>query len=157
MGFWNWYVSRGRITRRTWWLYYSLPLFVLALLAWVADVQLGQVQLTTAVDGGFFTSPDYGPVSQLMALLTVVPGISSTVTRLHDRGHSGWWLLFALIPVAGTVFLLVQTGFLAGEQHTNWYGPVPPPGSAGSYPDDPESPRDPLQHRAPDHLPPDWR
>ena len=41
MSFSAWYVSRGRITRRTWWLLYTLPMAGLAILAMIADASLG--------------------------------------------------------------------------------------------------------------------
>ena len=37
----QWYVSRGRITRRTFWLHYVLPLIALSVLAEVADLAAG--------------------------------------------------------------------------------------------------------------------
>ena len=56
------------------------------------------------------------------------------MTRLHDRGHSAWWLLFNLLPIAGPIVLLVQM-CLAGEPDPNAYGP--PPGSPSRYLDPP--------------------
>ncbi|WP_448626960.1 DUF805 domain-containing protein [Geodermatophilus sp. URMC 64] len=35
----------------------------------------------------------------LVAHVVLVPGMSATVTRLHDRGHSAWWLCWGLVPV----------------------------------------------------------
>jgi uncharacterized membrane protein YhaH (DUF805 family) len=48
------YVTRGRIARKTYWLFSFLP------------------------------------IRTLVVLATLVPSISSTVTELHDRGHSAW-------------------------------------------------------------------
>jgi len=45
--------------------------------------------------------------------------------RLHDRGQSAWRLLFALIPIAGPLYLLINLGFLAGTRGDNQYGPDP--------------------------------
>jgi uncharacterized membrane protein YhaH (DUF805 family) len=79
-------------------------------------------------------------LSALVSLALIVPSISSQVTRLHDRDHSAWWLLFGLIPVVGGILLLVQTGFLPGTAGPDKYGPppaghshVPEPGSPASY------------------------
>jgi hypothetical protein len=41
MGLGEWYLRRGRIDRRTWWLHYTLPIFGLSLLANLADAALG--------------------------------------------------------------------------------------------------------------------
>ena len=62
-------------------------------------------------------------MSTAISLLTVVPSISSTVARLHDRGHSAWWLLWFLLPLVGVIVLLVQNGFLRGDGGPNKYGP----------------------------------
>ena len=45
------------------------------------------------------------------------------MARLHDRGHSAWWLLWYLLPPLGVVVLLVQNGFLRGDGGPNKYGP----------------------------------
>jgi uncharacterized membrane protein YhaH (DUF805 family) len=47
----------------------------------------------------------------------LVPTATLAVRRLHDSGHSAWWLLVALIPVLGTVVLL------AGSTTTGTTGP----------------------------------
>ncbi|CCH90169.1 conserved membrane protein of unknown function [Modestobacter italicus] len=112
----QWYVSRGRITRRTFWLTYVLPILGASIVAAVIDALIGS-------DYG----AGYGIVGALVALATIVPSISSTVTRLHDRDHSAWWLLFGLIPLVGGILLLIQTGFLPGTEGPNSYGPPPAP------------------------------
>jgi uncharacterized membrane protein YhaH (DUF805 family) len=135
MTFGEWYVRRGRIPRRTFWLHYTLPLALLGILASVADASLGyQVFPTAPVESDSMYTYTGGPVSTLVSLLTLVPSISSTVTRLHDRGHSAWWLLWWLLPVIGWVLLIVQTGFLRGTGRPNRYGPPPAPGQAGTRP-----------------------
>jgi len=47
------------------------------------------------------------------------------VARLHDRGHSAWWLLWFLLPVVGWIVLFVQNAFLRGDGGPNRYGPAP--------------------------------
>jgi uncharacterized membrane protein YhaH (DUF805 family) len=130
-----WFARQGRITRRTWWLHYTLPFVALVLLAAIADSALGYP--------GFGTMPEYagtlyartgGPVSTVVELFCLVPAISSGVARLHDRNHSGWWMLFAWLPVIGAIVLFVQQGCLAGDDFDNSYGPAVPPGCSGSFP-----------------------
>lgn len=41
----------------------------------------------------------------LIAML--LPLLAVGARRLHDIGKSGWWLLFALVPVAGIVLLTI--------------------------------------------------
>ena len=120
----QWYVRRGRISRRVYWLHYVVPIAVLTLVAGVVDGALGYPGLTgTATDSGGFYAATGGPVSTLATLATLVPSISSSVTRLHDRDHSAWWLLWLLLPIIGWLVLLVQNGFLRGTPGANQYGP----------------------------------
>ena len=121
MSFWQWYVRRGRIDRRTWWLQYTLPLAGLALLAFLADLSMGNTDLTAVAAGG---SP-YGPLVLTVVLLTAPASISASATRLHDRGMPAWWLLLGLVPYVGGLALLVLNGFLRGDGGPNRYGPPP--------------------------------
>ncbi|MCW2675948.1 MAG: conserved rane protein of unknown function [Modestobacter sp.] len=130
MSFGQWYLRRGRITRRTYWLHYVLPITALGVLAFLADLALGLATLDgSASSNSASGSVQLGWISIIVSLLTVVPSISSQVTRLHDRGHSAWWLMFALIPLVGAILLLVQTGFLRGDGGPNRYGPPPAGGT----------------------------
>lgn len=135
MSFGQWYLRRGRIDRRTYWLHYFLPIVGLSVLALLADLAFGFATLdATATSTSASGALSLGWFSLAVTLLTIVPSISSEVTRLHDRNHSAWWLLFGLIPVVGGILLFVQTGFLRGDGGPNRYGP--PPGSPhGPVPD----------------------
>jgi uncharacterized membrane protein YhaH (DUF805 family) len=61
---------------------------------------------------------------QLFALFTLLPAIAVAVRRLHDTGRSGWWCLLQLVPLVGTIVVLV---FLVedGQPGENRYGPNP--------------------------------
>ena len=119
VSFWQWYVRRGRIDRRTWWLHYSVPLGVLSVLALLADLSMGNTHLADVAAGG---SP-YGPIVLTVVLLTLPASISASATRLHDRGMPAWWLLLGLVPYLGGLALLVLNGFLRGDGGPNRYGP----------------------------------
>ena len=41
------------------------------------------------------------------ALIALIPGLAVGVRRLHDTNRSGWMLLIALIPLIGTILLIV--------------------------------------------------
>lgn len=58
--------------------------------------------------------------SSLFNLLTFLPNISLAIRRLHDTGHSGWWLLAPSVPTFATGFTLV----LAGTQAASLVGVV---------------------------------
>ena len=134
----QWYVSRGRITRRTFWLHYFFPILALSVLAVVADLAFGFSELETSTTSTSASADlGLGPIAIVMALLTLVPSISSTVTRLHDQDRSAVWLLLALIPFLGWVALLVLCGAVDSTRGANKYGP-PPAGQVMAEPGYPQ-------------------
>jgi uncharacterized membrane protein YhaH (DUF805 family) len=114
----QWYVRRGRIARRVFWLQYMLPIMAAAFVAALIDATLGLWLIEPSV-----TQSGIGALSLAVTLATLVPSISSYVTRLHDLGHSAWWMLWGLIPFFGAIMLFIQTGFLRGDSDSNQYGP----------------------------------
>lgn len=54
----------------------------------------------------------------------LLPSMAVAVRRLHDINKSGWWILLNLIPVVGSVCLLVMA-CIKGDQGDNEYGPDP--------------------------------
>jgi uncharacterized membrane protein YhaH (DUF805 family) len=125
VNFGEWYLCRGRISRRTWWLHYGVVISVLSVLAALADASMGYPVFSAPVEPVDLYDYVGGPVSLFITLFTLAPSISSTVARLHDRGHSAWWLLWFLVPVVGWILLFVQNGFLRGDGGPNRYGPAP--------------------------------
>jgi uncharacterized membrane protein YhaH (DUF805 family) len=51
--------------------------------------------------------------------------LALTVKRLHDRGKSPAWLLVALVPLLGPVWLAIELGFFPGTHGENRYGADP--------------------------------
>lgn len=43
----------------------------------------------------------------IISLALCIPTLAITVRRLHDIGKTGWWILIAMIPLAGPVWLLI--------------------------------------------------
>lgn len=96
----------GRISRRTFWIRGFLPLTLLSLGFWLVD--------------GFIEAD--GILELIGAILLLWPSLAINVKRWHDRGKSGWWVLVGLIPIAGPIWALVETGFLPGDAGPNAYG-----------------------------------
>jgi uncharacterized membrane protein YhaH (DUF805 family) len=124
----TWYVRRGRIGRRTYWLHYALPLTGAYLVAAVLDISLGLAWYSTSYESygsyGYGASATFsgGPITLIVSLALLAPSISASVTRFHDRGLSAWWLLWALVPIAGGIVLFVVNGCLRGDDGPNRYG-----------------------------------
>ena len=57
----------------------------------------------------------------LMSVVMVIPSVAVAVRRLHDQGRSGGLVFVGLVPVIGTIILLVLMA-LPGESHTNRFG-----------------------------------
>ncbi|TXI92740.1 MAG: DUF805 domain-containing protein [Burkholderiaceae bacterium] len=66
---------------------------------------------------------------ELSVLLVNVPGLvllcCACIQRLHDRNYSAWYLLLALIPVLGALWLIWQLVFRAGIADDNRWGKNP--------------------------------
>lgn len=103
----------GRARRKEYWMY---TLF--AMLTYL--VALG---LDTSMDLGIGGLP-YGPFYLITALALLIPGLAVSVRRMHDLGKSGWMLLIALIPLVGSIWLLVLLAS-NGQPHDNNYGSDP--------------------------------
>jgi uncharacterized membrane protein YhaH (DUF805 family) len=61
------------------------------------------------------------PLSLLVSLGLLLPNLALAVRRLHDTDRSGWWLLIGLIPIVGSLVLLVFY-LLPGTQGQNRFG-----------------------------------
>ena len=96
----------GRSSRSAYWWFYLFGVLVL-IVALIIDYALG-------------TS---GIIYALAALALLLPNLAVFVRRLHDAGHSGWWLLIALLPLIGAIVLLVFT--LQGSDAPNQWGSGP--------------------------------
>ena len=63
-------------------------------------------------------------LSLLYSLAILVPSLAVTVRRLHDTSRSGLWILISLVPLIGSIWLLVLM-FLDGTVGDNKWGPDP--------------------------------
>ena len=63
-------------------------------------------------------------LSAVVGLGLLCPTLAVAVRRLHDIGKSGWYYLFCLIPLAGTIILLIWFA-KDSEPGDNMYGPNP--------------------------------
>ncbi|OKL42412.1 DUF805 domain-containing protein [Pseudovibrio exalbescens] len=46
------------------------------------------------------------PISALVGLFLLIPGLAVSVRRLHDIDRTGWWLLLHFVPLIGVLVLL---------------------------------------------------
>ena len=117
----NWYldvlkkyaVFTGRARRKEYWMF-TLFQIIFLVVAMILDNIIG-----TAIDG-----VGYGLFYIVYALATLIPSLAAGVRRLHDTGRSGWMLLIGLIPIVGSIWLLVLM-VLEGNPGENEYGADP--------------------------------
>jgi uncharacterized membrane protein YhaH (DUF805 family) len=118
----NWYKKvvfenyanfNGRARRSEYW-WFVLMNIIFAVIAAVIDGMLGTN----------FEPLPYGYVYFAYALAVLIPGLAVAIRRLHDTGKSGWFVLIALVPLIGGIWLLVLL-CSNGVQGENEYGPDP--------------------------------
>jgi uncharacterized membrane protein YhaH (DUF805 family) len=66
------------------------------------------------------------PLLNILLLPIIVPMLTVSVRRLHDRGKSGRWMLIALIPIVGPIIYLAGM-MIDSAPGANQYGPYPNP------------------------------
>jgi len=87
---------------------------IISIVLSIIDAILG----TPGAEGGA------GLLSGIYSLAVLIPSIAVAIRRLHDTGRSGWWILISLVPLIGTIVLLVFT-VQDSQPGDNEYGPNP--------------------------------
>jgi uncharacterized membrane protein YhaH (DUF805 family) len=111
----NWYldvlkkyaVFGGRARRKEYWMFILFNV-IIAMVLGVVEALLG--------------SP--GVLGMLYCLAVVIPSIAVAVRRLHDTDRSGWWFLIVLVPLIGSIVLIVFM-VLDSTPGQNQYGENP--------------------------------
>ena len=81
---------KGRASRSEFW-WFNLHVCLMMILAMVGEYWFG-------TDGILYC---------IVCLVLILPSLSCSVRRLHDKDKSGWWLLVEFIPLIGGIVLLV--------------------------------------------------
>jgi uncharacterized membrane protein YhaH (DUF805 family) len=100
-------IFEGRARRKEYW-YFTLAQFIISI---VPSIIVTQIKFLTIL-GIIYT------------LAMFVPVLAVTVRRLHDINRSGLYILFALIPIAGSIILIIWLA-KEGDAGDNQYGPDP--------------------------------
>ena len=106
-------VFQGRAQRAEYW--YFVLFYV------VAYTILGFLDGSLAREG---EELQWGLLTGVFALATLVPSLAVSVRRLHDTNRSGWWMLLVFLPLIGQLVLLVFM-VLDGTPGANRFGPDP--------------------------------
>ena len=106
-------VFSGRARRMEFWYFVLFNLVVYIVLSLI-DTLLGTYNIVSGV----------GLLSGIYSLAVLIPTLALWVRRLHDIDRTGWWILINLIPLIGTIVLLVFA-LTPGTPGSNRYGPDP--------------------------------
>jgi uncharacterized membrane protein YhaH (DUF805 family) len=60
----------------------------------------------------------------LYLLIMLIPSLAVLTRRLHDAGHSGWWVFLNFVPLIGSVWVLILV-LQEGQRGDNRYGRDP--------------------------------
>ena len=71
-------------------------------------------------------------IGLLVELALLLPSLAVGIRRLHDISRSGWWILIGLIPLVGTIILIVWSA-QDSSPGTNEYGESPKAIAGGGY------------------------
>ncbi len=99
-------VFSGRARRKEYW-YFALFSIIISIVLSVIDNLIG-----------FYV------LASLYSLAVLLPSIGVSIRRLHDTGRTGWWIFIGLIPLIGTVILIIYM-VIDSQEGTNQYGPSP--------------------------------
>ena len=106
-------VFSGRSRRMEYWYFVLFNIIVAVVLA-----------LIDMLIGTFSGVSNIGLLSGIYSLAVLIPTLAVMVRRLHDIDRTGWWILINLIPLVGTIVLLVFA-LTPGTPGSNRYGPDP--------------------------------
>ena len=97
----------GRAMRSEYWWWFLFTI--------LANVALSVVELAVGLTG---------VLTGLWVIGTFLPGLAVAVRRLHDRGHSGWFILIVFIPLIGALIFFYQM-VMPGDDVSNEHGDPP--------------------------------
>lgn len=122
----NYCVFTGRASRSEYWWFFLFTSIVGTLLS-IPSINSTLAMISAASQHGAPVMPTtsvFSYLSQLWSVAILLPSLGLLFRRLHDTGRSGWNWLWGLLPVIGTIVLLV---FLCSPSTPaeNKYGPVP--------------------------------
>ena len=84
---------QGRASRSEYWWFQLFLLLVYAALGMIGFALGGIKSASMLFD--------------VAALGLFLPSLAVMVRRLHDTNHSGWWYWIALVPLIGSILLLI--------------------------------------------------
>ena len=108
---------QGRLNRQPFWLVSVVMAIVM--------IVVGGITGATGHANGHANSPIAAIVLVIVWLIGLWISLAIQTKRWHDRDKSAWWLLMNLVPIVGSIWVLVEVGFLRGTEGSNRFGADP--------------------------------
>ena len=141
-GFRGYFTFTGRSSRSEFWFWFLFYFIIsIPLSAWLQSSMNTEVyyDLLESLQSGVIPSnfsaasiyTDGGTSAIIYTVISVlffIPNLAISIRRLHDSGHSGWWMLLILIlfPACDIGDIIMLVFAIQPSQPTeNKYGPVP--------------------------------
>ncbi|MBX9997643.1 MULTISPECIES: DUF805 domain-containing protein [Priestia] len=86
----NYATFQGRATRKEYWMF--------VLFNFIISCVLSAIEFMTEKPTFLLT---------IYVVAVFIPSLAVTARRLQDTGRSGWWQLISIIPVIGSIWLLI--------------------------------------------------
>jgi len=109
----NWYLGpfkkfatfSGRASRKEYWMFFLCNMIAYIVLGFIAGA------------AGLISADGTDWLVNIYAIVTLLPSLACGVRRMHDGGHSGWWII---LPLVNLIFALQDS-----QPGDNKYGPNP--------------------------------
>lgn len=102
--YFNWY---GRTGRKGFWIFIMVNIVAITFFQMLDRLIAVNLLGFTVIEVNHLTG--IYPVTFFYMIVTLLPGISLFIRRLHDIDKSGWWLLIVLIPLLGALLIFIFT------------------------------------------------
>jgi len=109
-GFSRCFDFKTRSSRSEYWFWVLFTFIASIILSFIDIIALG--------------AGDFGTLSSLFSLVTIIPSLAVGVRRLHDIDKTGWFILLGFIPIIGWL-ILIYWFCIAGDEEDNAYGANP--------------------------------
>lgn len=128
--FWRKYATlHGRASRSEFWWWFLIYAGVGVLLSVINQIVVGAAPPDQNTMSMIIRhSAETSIASSVWALINLVGGITITVRRLHDTNRRGWWWFIQLIPLVGSIIMIILVALPtnpAGSRFDRQPEPVP--------------------------------
>ena len=113
----------GRVNRAKWWL---INIAITVVYFVVIGVMVGGAASSSDPAAALQSMGTIGGIVMFVLSIAILwISLAVAAKRWHDRGKTAWWILIAFVPVIGSIWYLIECGFLKGTTGANKYGADP--------------------------------